>query len=191
MNEYVILGVVLLVVILLVYASRYEKIPGRFANYHVRAYPDKGKAVILLEHLNITCIEVIRYMRAHHPRDPRTLRLLEQYNIDNLAENIPLTKNSLTSYTKNKGDEISICLRRRDGQFHDLNTLKFVMLHELSHVATDPAYASHGPEFWSNFKFIIINAVEAGVYQPIDYSKANTRYCGLVITHNPYYDPNM
>ena len=41
---------------------------------------------------------------------------------------------------------------------------------------------------WENFKFILGNAVEIGIYKPIDYKKKPKGYCGMTITDNPYYD---
>ena len=68
----------------------------------------------------------------------------------------------------------------------DINTLTFVALHELSHIMTSSI--GHKQEFWSNFKFLLENAKEANIYQPIDYKKNPTNYCGMKITDNPYYD---
>ena len=68
----------------------------------------------------------------------------------------------------------------------DDNTLTFVALHELSHIGT--AEVGHTPTYWQNFKFILENAVEAGIYKPVDYKKKPKGYCGMTITDNPYYD---
>ena len=46
----------------------------------------------------------------------------------------------------------------------------------------------HKKEFWQNFKFLLKNAVEIEVYNPIDYKKKPKKYCGMTITDNPYYD---
>ena len=48
----------------------------------------------------------------------------------------------------------------------------------------------HNREFWANFKFLIINAKEANIYNPLDYKKNPQDYCGMTITDNPYYDFN-
>jgi hypothetical protein len=46
----------------------------------------------------------------------------------------------------------------------------------------------HKQEFWKNFKFMLQEAEDAGVYSPEDYKKENKSYCGMVISDNPYYD---
>ena len=46
----------------------------------------------------------------------------------------------------------------------------------------------HKQEFWDNFKFLLENAKEAGIHEPIDYSKQSKDYCGMTITDNPYYN---
>ena len=46
----------------------------------------------------------------------------------------------------------------------------------------------HTPEFWDNMKFLLEDAVEIGIYEPIDYSKEEGNYCGEPITNNPLYD---
>ena len=40
----------------------------------------------------------------------------------------------------------------------ELNTLVFVGIHELSHIAS--VTKGHGDEFWDNFKFLLENAVK-------------------------------
>jgi len=32
------------------------------------------------------------------------------------------------------------------------------------------------------------NAKECGVYEPVNYKKKPTQYCGMTINDNPYYD---
>ena len=68
----------------------------------------------------------------------------------------------------------------------DLDTLTFVAIHELSHVMTKSV--GHKAEFWQNFKFLLENAKEAKIHQPVDYKSEPAEYCGMTITDNPYYD---
>ena len=35
---------------------------------------------------------------------------------------------------------------------------------------------------------ILENAVNQGIYNPIDYKNEPKNYCGMTITDNPYYD---
>jgi hypothetical protein len=67
----------------------------------------------------------------------------------------------------------------------DINTLMFVALHELTHLMTESI--GHKQEFWNNFKFMLKHASEEGIYDPVDYSKSPTDYCGLMIDDNPLF----
>ena len=68
----------------------------------------------------------------------------------------------------------------------DENTLTFVALHEMSHLATKSI--GHKDEFWENFKFLIEQANKINIYTPVDYEKQKAEYCGMTIKDNPYFD---
>jgi len=59
-------------------------------------------------------------------------------------------------------------------------------MHELGHVMSKSV--GHNEEFWSNFKFILQEAKNANMYQPVDYSKEPESYCGMEINSNPYFN---
>ena len=95
----------------------------------------------------------------------------------------------LTAFSENKGEKIAFCLnqtKNNDSKLIDINTLTFVALHDLSHIATDSV--GHKQDFWQNFKWILENAKEAGIYYPMDYKKYPQEYCGMKINDNPYFD---
>ena len=83
---------------------------------------------------------------------------------------------------------MAFCLNteKNGNQLIDANTLTFVALHELSHIATKSV--GHNEEFWDNFSFILGEASKINIYKQIDYKKNPARYCGMDITDNPYYD---
>ena len=121
-----------------------------------------------------------------HPDLSVTTRMVDNFDDSVLSETS--LSSSQVAYSENKGDKIALCLdvERDGGGPIDDNTLTFVALHELAHVGTKSS--GHTTEFWDNFRFILDRAVEAGFYSPVDYSKSPVRYCGTMITHNPYYD---
>ena len=126
--------------------------------------------------------DLMNYLSARHPKDVRTKRLL-----DNLAEikmeESPFEEDT-SSYTVNKGELIALCIRNKeDKDFHDWNTLLFVLIHELAHVAS--ITTGHNQEFVRNFKWLLERANEAGLYQPVDYSQNPITYCGVRVTNNP------
>jgi hypothetical protein len=125
-------------------------------------------------------------MKKKHPDDPRVIKLVEGFNPKTISETLPTSE--LTAYSENKGEKIAFCLNttKEGNKLIDLNTLTFVALHELSHVMTTSI--GHKQEFWQNFKFVLENAKEANIYQPVDYKKAPKEYCGMTINDNPYYD---
>jgi predicted metal-dependent hydrolase len=85
-----------------------------------------------------------------------------------------------TSYTINKGEKIVMCLRSKFlNQIHDINTIMYVVIHELAHVAC-PEYG-HTPLFKKIFIFLLKESQKINIYTPIDYRKNPQDYCGMVI----------
>jgi predicted metal-dependent hydrolase len=73
---------------------------------------------------------------------------------------------SLTSYSINKGEEISFCLRsKKTKQLHDINLIMYVAIHELSHIACP--VIGHGPIFKMIFKKLLEEAIILGIYKPL------------------------
>jgi len=123
-------------------------------------------------------------------------RLAKRYSPDALTENVPGVDG--TAFTIDKGEMIAMCLREnmpgmplavsRDGYRVD-DVLAFVFYHELGHVAANDY--GHGDEFWSTFKWILLEAVDAGLVANLDFESRPTSYCGLDLDHNPLYDPDI
>jgi hypothetical protein len=154
--------------------------------YCVRERAKLELAANLLATVTGNCRKMVAYMKEKHSNDERVKRLIDGFNPKKISETLPTSE--LTAYSENKGEKIAFCLNTtKDGdQLIDINTLTFVALHELSHIMTTSI--GHKQEFWSNFKFLLENAKEANIYQPIDYKKNPKNYCGMKITDNPYYD---
>lgn len=155
--------------------------------YCVRERKKVDRAANLLATVTAKCTEMVNYMRAKYPDDPRCRRLAEGFNSTRISETLPTSE--LTAYSENKGEKIAFCLNKQkddDDRLIDINTLTFVALHELAHIMTESV--GHKQDFWENFKFILENAKEAGIYQPVDYKSRPQEYCGMTITDNPYFD---
>ena len=155
--------------------------------YCVRDRSKLGAAANLLAKVTQKMKDMVVYMKEKHPSDPRTIRLVEGFNPQKISETLPTSE--LTAYSENKGEKIAFCLNKKkeDGdQLIDLNTLTFVALHELSHIMTESI--GHKQDFWQNFKFLLQNAKEAGIYNPVDYKKNPKEYCSMEINDNPYFD---
>jgi hypothetical protein len=96
-----------------------------------------------------------------------------------IYETNPLS--NLTSYSVNKGEELSICLKSKvTGELHDNNLLIYVTVHEMSHFACPEV--GHGELFQKIFKMFLNEAVKIGIYIKLDYSKQPVEYCGMNLT---------
>ena len=130
----------------------------------------KNKLRTLLEHLEKT----------YGASDNRVEMLKDNYKPDRLSEGVDTP--GYTSYSVNKGEQIVLCLRNRD-KLMDINTMTFVVLHEFAHLATESI--GHTEEFWTNFKWILEEAVNIGIYTRQDFKSNNVDYCGIKITSSP------
>lgn len=140
-----------------------------------------------LANINIKMNKLVSHVGEKYPEKENVKRLVAGYNPQKIYETLPTSE--YTAYSENKGEKLAFCLdteKNSQGRLIDINTLMYVALHELSHIATKSI--GHTDEFWDNFKFLITEAKEIGVYNPVNYKKEPARYCGMNITDNPYYD---
>ena len=130
--------------------------------------------------------KLVDYMYKKYPNRENCKRCYENFNPKKIQEILPTSK--YTAYSENKGEKLAFCTTVKKGgnNLIDDNTLTFVALHELAHLATESI--GHTPEFWNNFKFILKNAVKINIYKPVDYSEKPTEYCSMKITDNPLYN---
>lgn len=79
-----------------------------------------------------------------------------------------------TAFTVGKGAILAICLRARRGlpRFHDMETLAFVLVQEMAHVAA--RMVGYPPAFWRIFKFLLLEAQAVGVLRGDDYARRPT-----------------
>lgn len=129
---------------------------------------------------------LVKHMGEKYPDRDNVKRLVENFNPKRIQETLPTSVH--TAYSENKGEKMAFCVtKKKNGtELIDENTLAFVAIHELAHVGTKSI--GHKDEFWKNFKFLLENAKEIGVYTPQDYKKDPEEYCGMNITDNPYFD---
>jgi len=129
---------------------------------------------------------LVEHCGESYPDRENIKRLVEGYNPKQIYETLPTSE--YTAYSQNKGEKLAFCLdtKKNGGSLIDLNTLTFVAIHELAHIATKSV--GHTDEFWSNFKFLLQEAAKINIYNPVDYKKEPKQYCGMTITDNPYYD---
>jgi predicted metal-dependent hydrolase len=95
-----------------------------------------------------------------------------------IYENAPNT--DLTSYSVNKGEELAICLKSKTGEFHDINLLMYVAIHEMAHMACSEI--GHGDLFKKVFRFLTLEAIKFGLYEKVDYRDIPVEYCGMILS---------
>jgi hypothetical protein len=155
--------------------------------YCVRDRKEVNNAADLLARVTEKCKKLVDYVYEKYPEQDNVVRLHDGFNPQKIMETLPTSEH--TAYSENKGEKLAFCLNKKKENNNDLideNTLTFVALHELSHIATKSI--GHKSEFWENFKFLLVEAQAAGLYQPKDYKSAPQEYCGMKISDNPYYD---
>ena len=148
--------------------------------YLVRDLKDKEEAAITLSKINKNIETLIEHFGNTSHKEIHQ-RLKNNYNSKNISEGSLNYK--YTSYTVNKGEEVVFCLRdRKTERIHKFNTLMFVALHEIAHIAS--VTEGHTSEFKKNFKIILNEAISQGLYEYKKYSVNPETYCGTIINTN-------
>ena len=155
--------------------------------YSVQEYPNSQEAANILAQLDTNINIFLSKLKETHSDDERIKRMSKNLK-STIIEEAP-HKDGESTYTINKGELMKICLRKKikDKPFHTLNTLMFVVIHELAHVIS--VSVGHNEEFMTNFRFLLREAPKYDIdYEPIDYSENSMEYCGVKVTHNPFYN---
>jgi hypothetical protein len=155
--------------------------------YCVRERSKITLAADRLADVNTKMQKLVEYCKNKYPNRDNIKRLVSGFNPKKIIETLPTSE--FTAYTENKGEKIAFCLNSEKNSDHliDPNTLTFVAIHELSHIASkDIGHESQ--EFWQNFKFLLEQAKDINIIELVDYKKQPKRYCGMTISDNPYYD---
>ena len=156
--------------------------------YRVQNTEDNKESANLLADAITRVKTLLDHLKKSESQDIRTKTLLSRFNPDNITENDPQEmKSGVTSYTVNKGEKIVVCLRQQNNNFVEINTLMYVIIHELAHIC-DITSEQHDEKFWNNFEWLLEHSVNIGIYNYIDYSKDQEPYCGMNITSNVLND---
>ena len=154
--------------------------------YCVRERAKLQLAADLLANTTQKLRKLVVYLGKTFPDRSNCKRLVENFDPQTVKEILPTSE--YTAYSENKGEKLAFCTTttKKGDKLIDPNTLMYVAIHELAHIATKSI--GHTQEFWQNFKFLLQNAVKIKIYNPVDYKKKNKNYCGMKITDNPLYD---
>ena len=164
------------------YYSKIEKISSKIDNrdYEVQIKEDAQEAADLIAQIRQKLILLVQHLIKTYSNDERIERFKQNFNPDKIKEGIDDPK--YTSYSINKGEQIVLCLRTNN-KLMDLNTMMFVVLHEMAHICTESI--GHTTEFWDNFKWILEESINIGIYKKQDFKLNNVEYCGMTITDSP------
>lgn len=211
--NYCDLSLGLLIVLFLLFIYYTNKDNRNFVSYYVddKYYkvledkPNKEEAAKILQNVDNNIIKLIQYINLKYtdkvlsklPKEKQKLinqiinRLNKTYKSKNLTENYPQIPGKDVSFNINKGEEISLCLRNYDepSNFHQMNDIMFVTIHEISHSCND-SYG-HDESFWKIFRELLLDAIECEVFKNKDYFNNKVKFCSLNISYNPILDPSL
>jgi len=177
MKEFILPLILIFLILYLIYNNLYtndnlvyEKATFDNNYYWVRNIHDKSQGANTLAHIKSNMIKLIEYLQKNidkfPEKDSKIKNLIKRTKTIFIMETPKDEK--YTSYTINKGEKIVFCLRSKIlHNIHDMNTLMYVVIHEMAHVCTTSQ--GHTPEFKDNFKFLLIQANKIGIYKPVDY----------------------
>lgn len=190
MLNYLILFFILFVFLLYTYyRSSYVKIKASDNNYYIiRNLNPKlqHESVEVLSKINSNIIALIDYIKNNFPNQNWIVILDKNFKRNGQSLSEAPVENGFTSYTVDK-EFMHICLRTRDSSqdLYDLNTLMYVVIHELAHMgnydSNNYPIEGHGPEFIQKFQFLLKNAIKMGIYSFQDYTQKPQEYCGITI----------
>jgi hypothetical protein len=150
--------------------------------YEIQNLPAKEEAVKRMSEICANLTKLRDYYQGDKglSADPPVARFLARFQPDSFVEN-DMTSTD-TSYSENKGQKIVVCLRDKTKPpsypLIDQNTVMFVMLHEMAHLmTTELSTGKHTPEFWANFRRLLQDANQIGIYQPVNYAHTPVSYC--------------
>lgn len=134
----------------------------------------------------------IRWLKTHPSarvrNDPDVRRLLYRWDHHKTyVRPIPPTV-GVAAYTRNKGSELKLCVPEDEMENRDYNTMTFVLVHELAHIASTTNH--HNNEFKSNFRKLLNLAIESGIYEYQDFARKPGSFCGTAIHHTPAARPS-
>ena len=182
--------IVILIIYVIYYWYNYDNMTFLKSNidnkyYMVRNLPDKIIACNMLATLRNNILKLKQELISKKNDEYLSYKeyieqLANRVNDVTISENN--NKDNTTSYSVNKGEELIVCLRSKKeiNKFHEMNTLMYVILHEISHIAC-PEY-NHTPLFKKIFAFFTEVAVKLNIYQKVNYEASPVEYCGIYIT---------
>ena len=190
MKEIVLTLILLFLVLYIIYINLYsddnliyERATFDDDSYWVRNLHDKSKAANTLASIKERMLKLINHLKNNMNDFPENMSyikdLIRRTQVIYIMETPADEK--FTSYTVNKGEKIVFCLRSKIlDQIHDMNTLMYVVIHEMAHVGC-PEYG-HTKLFKEIFKFFLVESAKIDIYIIRNYRQNPQTYCGMTIS---------
>jgi predicted metal-dependent hydrolase len=141
----------------------------------IKLLGDIIKNLFILKHHMINNIDSFPEYKVYIKQLDRNL------NDKNTIINETDPNSDLTSYSVNKGEELSFCLKsKKTGKIHDINLMMYVAIHELAHIANPEI--GHGELFKKIFRKLLEEAVKLNIYKIDNYSANPVEYCGMILS---------
>lgn len=138
-----------------------------------------NRRVLLL----ITHLETAEHLKTQENRMFLKM-LIQNYNPSIISE--AAVDERFTTFMVNK-EEMHICLRTRNDEkaVYPINTLMYVVIHELAHLCNyddeGKPIIGHGPEFKRIFRILIEESIKIRIYEYVNYFNQPVEYCGMTI----------
>jgi predicted metal-dependent hydrolase len=188
MKESILISIIVIIIYIFLFLNRNNVIyieSSTGTKFLVHKDKDKQQKANLLGQL----VENLYALKNHLVKNKSKFSEYQDY-IELLSKNFDESKTSvyetdpesnLTSYSVNKGEELSFCLRsKKTGELHDINLLTYVGIHEISHIGCPEI--GHGDLFKKIFRMFAQEAINIGIYKKVDYSEVPVEYCGMILS---------
>ena len=188
MNESILISILIIFIYIFIFFNRQKSVyieNNTGAKYLVYNDNLKKQKSQLLSELVVNLFKLRKHLK-------QNVNVMSKYkdHIEQLNENFSEEKtviyetdpeSELTSYSVNKGEELSFCLKsKNNGELHDINLLMYVAVHEVAHIACPEI--GHGLLFKKIFRKFLKEAIVIGLYKKVNYEENPVEYCGMILS---------
>lgn len=154
--------------------------------YCVRNNRHLSKIDTLLTNVSDRLTQLVAHLNQKWGSRDFVKRVVENFNPHSIQATMPT--DTFVAYTENKGDKMAFCptTKKNAGELIDLNTLMYVAIHELAHIACESV--GHTDEFWNTFRKMLVEATRIKIYNPVNYKIHPVTYCGTNIDENILFE---
>lgn len=187
MKESVLISMIIVFIYIFLFLNKNDVVyveTSTGAKFLVHKDDNKNEKAELLGNIVQNMYKLKNHLIKNRNKFPEYKLYIDQLN-NNFTESTTIyetdPKSDLTSYSVNKGEEISFCLKsKKTGKLHNLNLLMYVAIHEMAHIGCPEV--GHGDLFKKIFKKFAEESINIGIYDKIDYWQDPVEYCGMVLS---------